>query len=584
MLWRRLALFFTLILSASAFSQTTPRLTMFSPFLIEANESGYSNIFSGAGPIHIVATASSPNCDGGIAAILIYTGDNQIGYETYSSYVDVQLALAPAYYQLDLKTFDNCGGVADINLQSYVRSSTGTVVVNQPEMNTVYTSPVVFNASATTTCSAGVSAMGIYTAWHQLAYSVNASSLNTTLNLAPGTYNVVVEEWDNCNNAVATPVTITVVQNDGNPTDDGIPAKPEFVYMPRTGSPWIDGFWDDPDSCGLDTISGSPFPAHYKPYGTAGDPLGQYMFAVNQDSQDVNIYTIDPNTGGLTQIADSPVAVPQSGSLHPTAIVVDAKGRFIYVALGNVGDVGEIAAYTLNSSSGNLTPIAGSPFKMKNNAAGPTWANYLAVEATGNYLYSSDSASVSAFKINQTTGALTELANSPYTANGHFSNYAGTEDIIVDPSNAHLYTANAEDSISGWTIDASNGELTEIAGSPWIDPTLPQGQGIGFSPASITIDAQGSFMFGLDSGAEQISIWTVDTSTGVVAFQSDEHNGQLVPDPLDKIRVVSGSNCLVDSQADALSFDPTTGTTTIVPGSPFALPGSGQQPGIAIAP
>jgi 6-phosphogluconolactonase (cycloisomerase 2 family) len=303
---------------------------------------------------------------------------------------------------------------------------------------------------------------------------------------------------------------------------------------------------------------------------------------VNQDSQDVNIYQIDQDAGGLTQVTESPVQVPQYGGLHPTAIIVDAKGRFVYVANGNAGLNGEISGFKLDRSSGKLTLIPGSPFKMKDAVYGPVWANYLAVEKSGNYLYTSNGGSVSGFSIDRNTGALTELANSPFTANGPSGTAAGTEDIIADPGNNHVYTANSESSISGWTINASNGELTELAGSPWTDPTLPPN--VLNSPASIAIDAQGGYLFGLDSGGEQISIWSVDASTGIVTFQRDEHNGQIAPDPLDKMRVVPGSSCMVTSGADAIAFDPSTGATTIVPGSPFPLPGTGQEPGIAIAP
>ena len=52
--------------------------------------------------------------------------------------------------------------------------------------------------------------MGIYTAPGQLAYVSRGASLNSNLPLGPGTYNAVVEEWDNCGGAATTPVTITV--------------------------------------------------------------------------------------------------------------------------------------------------------------------------------------------------------------------------------------------------------------------------------------------------------------------------------------------------------------------------------------
>jgi len=84
------------------------------------------------------------------------------------------------------------------------------VSVSSPGNNSSDSSPVHFVASATTSCSGGVSAMGIYTAPFVLAYKVSGSSLNTNLTLPAGTYNTEVQEWDKCGGASKTPITITV--------------------------------------------------------------------------------------------------------------------------------------------------------------------------------------------------------------------------------------------------------------------------------------------------------------------------------------------------------------------------------------
>lgn len=85
------------------------------------------------------------------------------------------------------------------------------VTVTSPSNNSTVGTSVNFVATATTsTCSKGVGSMGIYPAPYQLAYVVNGASLNTNLNFNPGTYNVVVEEWDNCGGATTSTVTITV--------------------------------------------------------------------------------------------------------------------------------------------------------------------------------------------------------------------------------------------------------------------------------------------------------------------------------------------------------------------------------------
>src|ERR1700737_4668205 len=75
-------------------------------------------------------------------------------------------------------------------------------------------SPVHFVASASTTCSQGVASMGIYTAASKLAYVVKGSKLDTSLDLAPGTYKVVVEEWNNCGSVASQVLTITVIKGE----------------------------------------------------------------------------------------------------------------------------------------------------------------------------------------------------------------------------------------------------------------------------------------------------------------------------------------------------------------------------------
>jgi len=87
------------------------------------------------------------------------------------------------------------------------------VVVSSPANNATVGSPVRYAATATTnTCARGVAAMGVYVN-NQLYYSVNGTSLNTAIALAPGSYRTVVIEWDYCGGALTTPVNITVANS-----------------------------------------------------------------------------------------------------------------------------------------------------------------------------------------------------------------------------------------------------------------------------------------------------------------------------------------------------------------------------------
>lgn len=113
------------------------------------------------------------------------------------------------------------------------------VTVSSPSNNSTVGTSVNFVASATTSCSKGVGSMGIYPSPYNLVYTVGGHSLNTTINLNPGTYNAVVEEWDNCGGAATATVKITVATSTGvhvsSPANNSTVASPvNFVASATT--------------------------------------------------------------------------------------------------------------------------------------------------------------------------------------------------------------------------------------------------------------------------------------------------------------------------------------------------------------
>lgn len=89
-----------------------------------------------------------------------------------------------------------------------------TVVVSSPSNGTTVGSSVQYIASANTTCSKGVAAMGIYVD-NDLKYVANTANLNTSLSLSSGTHRTVVQEWDYCGGTTSTPISIAVNGNAG---------------------------------------------------------------------------------------------------------------------------------------------------------------------------------------------------------------------------------------------------------------------------------------------------------------------------------------------------------------------------------
>jgi hypothetical protein len=168
------------------------------------------------GSVHYVASATTSSCSKGVASMGIYTAPGVRVYVVNGTSLNTTLNLKPGKYDTVVEEWDKCGGAATTPITITVKEGNSTgVSVSSPANNSAVGTPVNFNATATTSCSKGVSAMGIYTAPYQLAYVVNGDKLNYDLSLNPGTYHTVVQEWDGCGGASTTPVTITVGESGG---------------------------------------------------------------------------------------------------------------------------------------------------------------------------------------------------------------------------------------------------------------------------------------------------------------------------------------------------------------------------------
>ena len=161
------------------------------------------------GTVPYSATAAAPSCSKGVGSMGIYTAPGILAYVVNGASLNTALNLNPGTYNTVVEEWDNCGGAATTPVTITVTGQSG-VQVSSPANQSTVGSPVNFVSTSSTSCSKGVGSMGIYTAPGVLAYVVNGASLNTNLTLNPGTYNTVVEEWDNCGGAATTPITITV--------------------------------------------------------------------------------------------------------------------------------------------------------------------------------------------------------------------------------------------------------------------------------------------------------------------------------------------------------------------------------------
>ncbi len=213
----------------------------------------------------------------------------------------------------------------------------------------------------------------------------------------------------------------------------------------------------------------------------------------------ISSYTVDSCTGSLAATTPPTVA---TGS-DPENMVVDPLGRFAYAAnlVSNASDLATISMYTINSTTGVLTPTA--------PATVPTgfFPQGIGIDPAGKFVYTanSDDNTVSMFTINQTTGVLTPTTP-PTVATGW-----SPLSISVDPSGRFAYAANQDDgTISMYTVDPISGVLT---------PMTPATVQAGDSPFGVTVAASGKFAYAPNAYSQpnnSVSEYTLDANTGVL--------------------------------------------------------------------
>lgn len=557
---------------------TVPVITVLSPVAVSSNGASDGS-FEGKSPIHYVAYAISPDCISGIASMKIYTGSGIVAFQTFSSYLDVQLPLKPNSYQTVVKAWDNCGGLSSVRIADTVTSSTGQMIASVPISNLPYApQTITYLAQAKTTCPKGVASVGIYTSPHHKVFGEAGNSLDGGVTLGTGTYDTVVEEWDNCGGASSTPIKVVI-------DDNGLPPGPyQFAYMPDVSMGTVQSFWVSPTSCALNPVLGNPSPAHFHPIAVVKNY--PYLFVLNRDTQDISIYLTDDSVnGGLTQVPHSPFSLHEAAGYAPTGMVVPSSGSVLSIYVTNASSDGSqggtVSEFNFNLNTGQFTEIAGSPLKLNGNVQptaifkGPQDLN------DGNWLYTANGSSISVLG-GASTGAVSEIVGSPFAAPGRFGSSAGVKDITVllnGLNSPFIYTANSENSISGFQV-GSRGQLIQLPGSPFLNPDN-SGNKVG-NPASLALspsssDGQTVKLYTLNSGSEDIGVFAVNLGTGIPTYLRSEQQGRVLATSTDRLRIGvqnSPQQCLVTSNGYSMSIDSSAGDTSLVPGSPFLAPGN----------
>jgi 6-phosphogluconolactonase (cycloisomerase 2 family) len=194
---------------------------------------------------------------------------------------------------------------------------------------------------------------------------------------------------------------------------------------------------------------------------------------------------------------------------------------------------------------------------------------------SSHYLYAalpaSDGGQIGAYREDPNSGVLTQLTGSPITAG------PAVESIVVHPSKKYLYAANSgatpQGNVSVFSI-LSGGGLQEMTPRP----------SVGTAPTLLAMDAAGSFLYVADAGSNDIYVFSIDSSTGLLT-----QVGTSIPigfSPINMKLAPSGNFMYItgqESQGFVEVF--TVNAGAIAPLKPASVFTTGNNPyGLAIAP
>jgi 6-phosphogluconolactonase (cycloisomerase 2 family) len=283
----------------------------------------------------------------------------------------------------------------------------------------------------------------------------------------------------NSSTGALTPVTGSPFPLGGTPPGAGglspFVAGGSYLYATDLNARTVAGFSFDTNSGALTPVPGSPFAAGNNPVqaAQAGTQAKFLYVSDNGDSAGGILgFTIDFNTGALTPMPGSPFPTGSAGSFPgPSALI--ANGSFLYVALAGTANANnQIVVFAIDPNTGGLTPIAGSPFACGNDPL------YMAIAPVTNgsqgFLYTANiqDNTISAFTVNDTTGALTPISGSPYSGASTLAGLAISQ-TATNSGNLFLYAADQSGHILGYTVDGNTGALTPLAGSPFSSGSSP---------------------------------------------------------------------------------------------------------------
>ena len=237
-----------------------------------------------------------------------------------------------------------------------------------------------------------------------------------------------------------------------------------FLFLAGAGDDEIYTYAIDASDGSLARVGASPCGAGiWLCTSLAVHPGGSYLYVVASEGVDtVGGFSIDGETGELTELAGAPYATGNSVPNIPAKLAFDRSGSFLYVG-SHDGSGFAIAGFAVGSD-GTLALLPDSPF-----GSDGTGVHHLVLHRATNRLFAGATGSLDNLRVFDIApnGALTESAVSPVRAGGYYPT-----GLAIDSQQRYLAAPNVNDGdVRVFAI--ADGTVAEVPGSPFASTTEP---------------------------------------------------------------------------------------------------------------
>ncbi len=221
--------------------------------------------------------------------------------------------------------------------------------------------------------------------------------------------------------------------------------------------------------------------------GQAAAGIGVLALCFTTGCNGFFVYPGSTGSGGTGSVLPALSGSPYAAGSSVDALAVDRTGNYLLAAA--FGGSSDLMMYTFDSTTAGKLDLSASTKTGANDPTGP-----IAV-AAGNYVYVANATASTLSGFSLSPGALTPVANSPYTL--PFTPTA----VAVNPANTYLYVGTST-AIYGYSIGAG-GALTPL--NAVIVPVQ-----------SMDISPDGQWLFVLDGNGQSIDEFQITLTTGIL--------------------------------------------------------------------